>query len=327
MADMDQGTLLPPAHLVEKKPRIYMLVTRHALELEENHIQQVLEQCGEVHAWRRGRDDKGNPLSFGFAQFGDPEAAWKASTCLSKKVLCGQEIKVLVEESADVLIQKWRTEQQTELKLKSEEELDWELERKAVSCKAAIDAKIEELYGPAEAGQGGSGAASQRRQELRDKENGRVDRMLKRKTWRDEEFQKLVETIEEAEKKLRREEIEADEQDREKEMSEDKDDSSRQLAKLQDGNPDSAGSKRARLTDDRQLCKMVDRVQSEPRADLFTIDLNVTFLRDEKVLERKLRPWLERKIDILMGGPQADLVEHVLRKVNGACTPDALIQD
>merc|ERR1712151_1018748 len=111
----------------------------------------------------------------------------KASTCLSKKVLCGQEIKVLVEESADALIQKWRTDQQGVLKLKSEEELDWELERKAVSCKVALDAKIEELYGATEAGQSG-GAGSQRRQELREKEKARVERMLKRKSWRDEEF-------------------------------------------------------------------------------------------------------------------------------------------
>lgn len=325
MAQMDVP-LVTPAHLIEKKPRIYMLVTRLALELEESHIQQVLEQCGEVHAWRRGRDEKGQPLSFGFAQFGDPEAAWKASTCLSKKVLCGQEIKVLVEESADALIQKWRTEQQAVLKLKSEEELDWELERKAVSCKSAIDAKVEELYGPGEAGQGG-GAATQRRQELREKETARVDRMLKRKTWRDEEFQKVLETIETAEKKMRKEEAVSDDMDRDKENSEDQDDVDLRLVKTQDGTTTSENRKKARTADNRQLAKMVDRVQSEPRSDLFAIDIKASFLRDEKVFETKLRPWLERKIDLLMGGPQSDLVEYILRRVNAAASPDSLIQD
>merc|ERR1711865_210658 len=81
------------------------------------------------------------------------------------------------------------------------------------------------------------------------------------------------------------------------------------------------------VADSRQLCKMVDKVQSQTRNDLFAIDINANFLRDEKVLERKLRPWLERKIDIIMGGPQSDLVETVLRKINGASTPDALIND
>merc|ERR1719410_2716438 len=98
---MDAGVTkeapLPP-HVTEKKPRIILLITRLAPELQENHMQQILEQCGPVQAWRRGRGPNGEPLSFGFAQFGDPEAAWLVSTCLSKRALCGQEVKVLVEE-------------------------------------------------------------------------------------------------------------------------------------------------------------------------------------------------------------------------------------
>merc|ERR1712113_454038 len=57
------------------------------------------------------------------------------------------------------------------------------------------------------------------------------------------------------------------------------------------------------------------------------MDINVPFLRGEKILEKKLRPWLERKIDLYMGGPQSDLVEYILRRVNAPSVPDPLISD
>merc|ERR1712176_559048 len=115
-----------------------------------------------------------------------------------------------------------------------------------------------ELYGPAEAGQGGSGAASQRRQELRDKEKARVDRMLKRKTWRDEEFQKVLENVENAEKKLRKDEITSDDLDRGKEGSENKDDVDLRLATIKDAEAGVDNKKKLRSADNRQLLKMVD---------------------------------------------------------------------
>merc|ERR1719356_11111 len=176
-APMQQAPMQAP-HVTEKKPRIVLLITRLSPDLQEGHMQQILEQCGEVQAWRRARGPGGELLSFGFAQFGDPEAAWKVSNCLSKKVLCGQEIKILIEEQAESVIQAWRSSQQAALKVNSDEELEWELERKTVSCKALIDSKMEEFYGlPVEdnsadddaAGTSG-GAGAQRRQELLERE-------------------------------------------------------------------------------------------------------------------------------------------------------------
>merc|ERR1712151_361821 len=94
-----------------------------------------------------------------------------------------------------------------------------------------------------------------------------------------------------------------------------------------DGEAGVDARKKVRAADNRQLLKMVDRVQSVPRAQLFQIDLKPGFMRDEQILENKLRPWLERKIDFTMGGMQSDLTEYILRKINGVTTPDALIQD
>jgi len=77
----------------------------------------------------------------------------------------------------------------------------------------------------------------------------------------------------------------------------------------------------------RKLVELVNRVQAEPRADLFKMEIDVNFLRNEKILENKMRPWLESKIDLFMGGCQSDLVEFILRRVNGNSTPEALISD
>ena len=68
-------------------------------------------------------------------------------------------------------------------------------------------------------------------------------------------------------------------------------------------------------------------MQEEPREELFTIKLDVAYLRNERILERKLRPWLERKIDLHMGGQASDLVELIIRRVNGCQQPDPLIAE
>lgn len=312
----------------DKKPRIFLLIARLALDVEEEHIQQLLEQCGEVQAWRRARDNTTNaPLSFGFVQFNDPEAAWKTVNCLSKRKLKGQEIKVMVEESGESVIAQWRQAQQVALKVRTVEELDWELERKSVSCKAAIEAKVEELYGPQEGATLGGGANAQRRQELREKEQARIERVRKRKAWRDQEFAKELARVEGAEKRLRKSERDADDADRVKEEKDNrgKVEPESKVAKLEEGY--SALANLPQSADSRKLMEMVDRVQSESRDQLFKLPVDASFLRGEKVLETKLRPWLERKVELFMGGPQADLVEYILRRVNGVSLPDTLISD
>merc|ERR1711971_322469 len=57
------------------------------------------------------------------------------------------------------------------------------------------------------------------------------------------------------------------------------------------------------------------------------LELDIPFLRNEKILEKKLRPWLDHKVDLFMGGAQSDLVEYILRKVNSNIQAEALISD
>lgn len=321
------GQAPPPPPADAKKPRIFVLLTRLSPDLQENHLQQILEQCGEVCGWRRGRDASGAPLSFGFAQLGSAEAAWKASNCLSGRKLCGQELKVLVEESAEKLINLWRQSQQAALRLASPEEFEFELERIAVSCKAQIDAKVEEIYGP-EACDGTAGAATaQMRKELRQREAKRVERTRKRKAWRESEFDKELANVESEEKRLRAAEKEADAADRTKEEGEQKEKSEQELAVAKMEEAGIAPSAAMLHPEGRKLVELVNRVQAEPREDLFRMEIDFALLRNEKILENKMRPWLEKKIDLFMGGPQSDLVEYILRRVNGNSTPEAIISD
>merc|ERR1712193_451475 len=83
----------------------------------------------------------------------------------------------------------------------------------------------------------------------------------------------------------------------------------------------------AMIGDNRVLTDLVDRVQAETRDHIFRLELDIAFLRNEKILEKKLRPWLDYKVDLLMGGAQSDLVEYILRKVNSNIQAEALISD
>jgi len=288
-------------------------------------MQQLLEQCGDLQAFRRAQDAEGKAMSFGVAQFADPESAWKAVTCLAKRRIGGQEIKVLLEENTEAFILKWKMSQKVVFRVNTDEDLEWELERKTVSCNALLDGKLEELFGVE-----GTGAAKQRRQELREREEKRVERAKKRKAWRESEFAAELDRLEASEMALREAEKMRDAEDREKEEFDlaEKQRKEMKLEKLEAHHGIVRSVHVAQLADNQALMDLVHKVQEEPREELFTIKLDTAYLRNERILERKLRPWLERKVDLHMGGQSSDLVELILRRVNGGATqPDPLIAE
>mmetsp|Transcript_66587 Transcript_66587/g.144604 ORF Transcript_66587/g.144604 Transcript_66587/m.144604 type:complete len:600 (-) Transcript_66587:90-1889(-) len=307
----------------EPRPRLVLLICKLPPGVEDSQLQVLLEQCGEVQGVRRARSEDQKPLSFAFAQFEDAEAAWKASVCLAGLKLQGQALKVFLEEAAEARIDKWRAAQKSILKVQSDEELAWELERKSVSCRSQIDAKVAEMFGGAD--ESGGAYVAEKTQELRERERARVERVRKRKAWVESEFAKELGLVESVEKRLRREEAERDQADRDKEDADTKKEDPD--SKLKNEDKMNAHAMVSKLADDQQLWKMVDRVQSEPREDLFKLSLDVSFLRNERIFEGKLRPWLERKIELYMGGQQSDLVEYIIRRINSASHPEALISD
>lgn len=137
-----------------------------------------------------------------------------------------------------------------------------------------------------------------------------------------------LQRVESSEKSLRDAERRKDVADRDKEEKEAKDKQAREL-KLQTLEADGGATNVnvSQLADNRALMELVDKVQEEHRESLFTVRVDPVYLRNERILERKLRPWLERKIDLYMGGQTSDLVEHIIRRVNGASQPDPLIAE
>mmetsp|Transcript_24359 Transcript_24359/g.44098 ORF Transcript_24359/g.44098 Transcript_24359/m.44098 type:complete len:645 (-) Transcript_24359:37-1971(-) len=313
---------------MDKRPQLFMLIAQMATSIQESHMQQILEQCGQVQAFRRGKDGAGQPMSFGVAQFADAESAWKALTCLNKRVIGGQAVKVLMEENTENLVNKWKQSQKMVLRVNTDDEMEFELEKKAVYCKALVDGKLEQLYGAVEGSNAAGGAAKQRKQELRERETMRIERAKKRKAWRESEFARELQRVEASEKSLRDAERKKDISDRDKEENDAKEKVAREL-KLEKLEADGGATNLnvAQLADNRALMELVEKVQEEPRDALFTVKVDPSYLRNERIMERKLRPWLEKKIDLVMGGQTSDLVEHIIRKVNGASSPDPLIAE
>eukprot|EP00747_Dinoflagellata_sp_TGD_P187504 gnl/TRDRNA2_/TRDRNA2_45209_c0_seq1.p1 gnl/TRDRNA2_/TRDRNA2_45209_c0~~gnl/TRDRNA2_/TRDRNA2_45209_c0_seq1.p1 ORF type:complete len:242 (+),score=78.10 gnl/TRDRNA2_/TRDRNA2_45209_c0_seq1:71-727(+) len=176
---------------------------------------------------------------------------------------------------------------------------------------------------------------AQRRQELRALEQARIARLQKRKKWREEAFLEELQMVEREEKRLRRLEKEKDDEDIRGQESEEQDKvvQAQKMAEAEEevrraGQSQTlAKLKGVAAIDMHELTKMVDRVQSEPRSQLFDIDIDMGFIRSERILERKLRPWLEKKVDLYMGGSQSDMVEYILRRINASTPPGALISD
>lgn len=324
MSTADGAAAATPS-ATKRKPRLLLLLTRLSPEVPDSHLQQILEQCGEVQGFRRGRGLSGELLNFGMAQFEDPASAWRALTCINKQVLKGQEVRVLAEEATEQVIKTWRESQRVALKVNTPEELDWELEKQSVGCKALIDAKLEELYGTSEGHTAGK-AETMRLEELRQRELIRIERVKKRKAWRDSQFQEELSKVEDVEKRRKLEEDRLDEEERAAEEAEQKEraEKEQQLERLKQ---ESTQKHLALLEDNKALVELVDKVQAESRDDLFRMGLDVNFLRSERVLDLKLRPWLEKKIDLLMGGQQSDVVEWIIRKVHANAMPEAIINE
>ncbi|CAE7674236.1 RBM25, partial [Symbiodinium pilosum] len=166
--------------------------------------------------------------------------------------------QVLLEENTEQVILRWKTSQKSVYRVNSDEELEWELERTAVSCKALLDSKIEELYGASDVS---GGAAAQRRKELREREQKRVDRARKRKMWREAEFARELDRLQSSEKRLREEERLRDDVDREKQEQEAQEKQRKEL-KLEKLEADDGLVRTlnvAQLADNRALMQMVEK--------------------------------------------------------------------
>merc|ERR1711959_70706 len=71
--------------------------------------------------------------------------------------------------------------------------------------------------------------------------------------------------------------------------------------------------------------ELIERVGNMTKDEVLTYNIDLDLLRKDNVLAEKLAPWIEKKVDDYLGGPQRSLADFILRKVNGQAPPQALI--
>jgi len=124
-------------------------VGRISAEVSDDFVRQLLEKCGKVSKWNRAADPNTSKLtSFGFCDFEEPQAVWRALEFLHEKQLCDKKLLVKCEEKAKQTIDAWKENRHIEIqkgkeaKL-SESELAEEMHKEHEAAAKSIEGMLE----------------------------------------------------------------------------------------------------------------------------------------------------------------------------------------
>lgn len=126
-------------------------VGRISAEVSDDFVRQVLEKCGKVSKWNRAADPNTSKLtSFGFCDFEEPQAVWRALEFLHEKQLCEKKLLVKCEEKAKQTIDAWKETRREEIQKSksleakpSDTELLEELQKESESVAKSIATMLE----------------------------------------------------------------------------------------------------------------------------------------------------------------------------------------
>eukprot|EP00930_Biecheleria_cincta_P056507 TRINITY_DN42612_c0_g1_i1.p1 TRINITY_DN42612_c0_g1~~TRINITY_DN42612_c0_g1_i1.p1 ORF type:complete len:774 (+),score=221.76 TRINITY_DN42612_c0_g1_i1:104-2425(+) len=91
-------------------------VGRISTEVSDDFVKGLLEKCGKVSKWNRAADPNTSKLtSFGFCDFEEPQAVWRALEFLHEQQLCDKKLLVKCEEKAKQTMDKWKESQREDL--------------------------------------------------------------------------------------------------------------------------------------------------------------------------------------------------------------------
>lgn len=91
-------------------------IGRISTEVADDFVKQLLENCGKVSKWNRAADPNTSKLtSFGFCDFEDPQALWRALRFLHEKQLCDKRLLVKCEDRVKASVEKWKASRKDEL--------------------------------------------------------------------------------------------------------------------------------------------------------------------------------------------------------------------
>lgn len=91
-------------------------VGRISTEVSDDFVKGLLEKCGKVIKWNRAADPNTSKLtSFGFCDFEEPQAVWRALEFLHEKQLCDKKLLVKCEEKAKQTMETWKESRREDL--------------------------------------------------------------------------------------------------------------------------------------------------------------------------------------------------------------------
>lgn len=121
-------------------------VGRISTEASDDFVRGLLEKCGKVSKWNRAADPNTSKLtSFGFCDFEEPQAVWRALEFLHEKQLCDKKLLVKCEEKAKQTMETWKESQREELpKGKADDKKKDDGDKADAGKKTLTDAELTE---------------------------------------------------------------------------------------------------------------------------------------------------------------------------------------
>lgn len=205
-------------------------VGRISAEVSDDFVRQVLEKCGKVSKWNRAADPNTSKLtSFGFCDFEEPQAVWRALEFLHEKQLCEKKLLVKCEEKAKQTIDAWKETRREEIQKSksleakpSDAELLEELQKESESVAKSIATMLETKNKDFPEVKDGEDAKTKEEEEKAAKEALEKEKQNKEAAQAEKKEEKEKEKEEEKEKEKEREERGRSEAERKRKRDEER---------------------------------------------------------------------------------------------------------
>ena len=75
---------------------------------------------------------------------------------------------------------------------------------------------------------------------------------------------------------------------------------------------------------DEDICKLMQLVPTD-KATVFAYPIDWDMVSDHNIIEKKLRPWVKKKVTEYLGREEQGMIEVIMRKVSTHASPDIIL--
>lgn len=86
-----------------------------------------------------------------------------------------------------------------------------------------------------------------------------------------------------------------------------------------------AGGGEVKLKDD-EMRRLIQQVPTD-KAKAFAFPIDWQAVHDHNIIEKKLRPWVKKKVTEYLGAEESGMIDFIIRKVNAHTTPKDLLAE